>query len=90
VRYKGVPRKLPEVRNLDAGARQRILDGEPWLRVWSQRLCVPLDTMMRKTGLSMARLIDIEAERDQPTADELELIATALGTTVDRIEDVQD
>jgi transcriptional regulator with XRE-family HTH domain len=60
--------------------------------VWrrSQQLCVPLDTIMRKTGLLMARLIDIEAERDQPTADELELIATALGTTVDRIEDVQD
>lgn len=90
MRYKGVPPKPPEVRKLGAAAERRILSGEPWLRVWSQELTIPLVTIAKKSKLSMERLFEIEREEITPSEEELELIAAALGTTVYEIERVQD
>lgn len=90
MRHKGQPKPPPTVKTLGAAAEKRILAGEPWLRVWSQQLAVPLVTISKKTGIHMARLILYEAEAELPTQEELEAIAAALGTTVEEIEAVQD
>jgi hypothetical protein len=90
MRYKGVRKAKPKVKILPPVARARILGGEPWLRVWSQQLAVPMTVIAKRTRMPMARLIEIEAEQDIPSADELALIAAALGTDVASIKDVQD
>ncbi len=88
MRHKGQPKPPPTVKTLGAAAEKRILDGEPWLRVWSQQLAVPLVTISKKTGIHMARLLLYEAGELAPTQDEMAAIAKALGTTVEEINAV--
>ncbi len=88
MRHKGQPKPPPTVKTLGRAAESRILAGEPWLRVWSQQLAVPLVTISKKTGIHLGRLILYEAEELIPTQEELEAIAKALGTTVEEIEAV--
>ena len=89
MRHKGQPKPSPTVKTLGRAAGRRILAGEPWLRVWSQQLAVPLSTVARKSGISHARLILLECEFDEPTPDEIQAIANGLGTTVELIVEVQ-
>ena len=90
VRYKGRKTPPPTVNTLGPAAEQRILDGEPWLQVWSYQLAIPFPTISRKSKIPIARLLEIERQKDMPMQDEFEAIARALGTTVDEIVAVAD
>ena len=77
------------VKTLGPAAAQRILDGEPWLQVWSYQLAIPFTTISRKSKIPLARLLEIERATDRPSQEELEAIASALGTTAEAIIAVQ-
>lgn len=82
------PRVFPA--ELGAAGVARIRDGEPWLQVWSEQLAVPLATIARKSGVDFDRLMDIAAERAEPSVDERDAIAAAMGTTVEQIDAEQE
>jgi hypothetical protein len=71
-------------RTLGPAGEARIAAGEPWLRVWSQQLAMPLTAIAHKATLDVARLLEIEFGAE-PTDDELQGIAKALKTEVELI-----
>ena len=85
-RFKTSMPKPNGPRTMGLGGKRRLNDGEPWLRVWSQELAVPIAIIARKTGIALERLIALEGEIDEPTRDEFEAIALALGTDAETIE----
>lgn len=85
-RFKSSIAKPDGPRSIGRGGIERLNDGEPWLMVWSQELAVPLATIERKTGIAMDRLLILEREADEPTRDEFEAIAAAMGTSAAMME----
>lgn len=77
---KSITAKPAFPRTIGERAQLRIDQGEPWLRVWTQQLAIPLTMIERKAGLNMARLIAIESGKDEATTEEIETIAPALNT----------
>lgn len=71
---------------LGLGAKRRLNSGEPWLRVWSQELAVPLSIIAKRTGIAFDRLLALEDESEEPDRDEFEAIALAMGTDAETIE----
>lgn len=85
-RFKTAMPKPDGPRTLGLGAKRRLNEGDPWLRVWSQELTVPLAEIARKTGIDMDHLILIEREKAEPDREEFEAIARAMGTDAETIE----
>ncbi|WP_219893496.1 hypothetical protein [Aquisediminimonas profunda] len=90
MRNKGRKAPPPSVKTLGPAAEQRVLDGEPWLQVWSYQLAISFPTLSRKSKIPLARLLQIERATDMPAQEEPEAIAAALGTTAEAIIAVQD
>lgn len=67
-------------RTIGEQVQLRIDQGEPWLRVWSQQLAIPLAIIERKTRFGMVRLVAIESVKAKATDAEMESLATALNT----------
>jgi transcriptional regulator with XRE-family HTH domain len=56
----------------------RVATGDPWLRAWRLQALVRFDQLAPKTGISIARLFDIE-RGEAITHEELRAVARAIG-----------
>jgi len=52
-----------------------IADGDHWMDAWLGQMCTPWETITRKTGISRARIEELNDDAE-PTADEIEKLAT--------------
>lgn len=57
-----------------------IADGDQWMDAWLGQFCTPWDAITKKTGISRARIKELNAEAD-PTDDEIEKLAALWWTT---------
>lgn len=51
-----------------------IADGDHWLDAWIGQMCTPWETITRKTGISRARIEELNDDAE-PTRDEMEKLA---------------
>jgi len=51
-----------------------IADGDHWLDAWLGQMCTPWETIVRKTGISRARIEELNDDAE-PTSDEIEKLA---------------
>lgn len=75
---------------LSPEARQHILKGESWLYHWTAAAGMSADELAEKTGIPIARIGSFVMEDEGPTDKEWDLIAGALGVSVEEIQEVQD
>ena len=61
----------------------RILDGEPPLRVWRELRNMSQSELARTSGVNRVQIVDIEADRNSGSVRTLRKLADALGVTVD-------
>lgn len=57
-----------------------IADGDGWLDAWLGQLCTPLETITRKTGITRARIEELNDDTN-PTEEEIEKLAALWWTT---------
>lgn len=57
-----------------------IADGDHWMDAWLGQMCTPWETITRKTGITRARIEELNDEAE-PTADEIEKLAALWWTT---------
>ena len=51
-----------------------IADGDHWLDAWLGQMCTPWETITRKTGISRARIEELNDDAE-PTSEEIEKLA---------------
>ena len=61
----------------------RLLDGEPPLRVWRELRNLTQSELARTSGVNRVQIVDIEADRNSGSVRTLRKLAYALGVTVD-------
>lgn len=66
---------------LGFGAAKDILAGANWLKTWREARTLTVLKVARRSGLSQARIRDIESGEDFETPQELEALARVLETT---------
>ena len=84
-RFKGSNWKPPFPRDIGPRQQREIDAGAPWLAIWHYQLAVPLQTLARKSKIDFPRIDQIARGHDEPTPQEMEAIATALGTTAEML-----
>ena len=84
-RFKGSNWKPPFPRDISPRQQQKIDDGAPWLAIWQYQLAVPLQTLARKSKIPYLRINQLVRGDNEPTPQELEAMATALGTTAEML-----
>lgn len=65
-----------EIRPYDADhpVARGIADGDHWLDAWLGQMCTPWETITRKTGITRARIEELNDDA-VPTAEEVEKLA---------------
>lgn len=70
--------------------QRQILGGGNWLFIWRDHVGLSLDDIEARSNIDVKRLAGIEQDEVYPEQEEIEAIATALGTTADAITAIQD
>ena len=68
---------------IPANVVDRLLDGEPPLRVWREFRNLTQADLARSSGVNRVQIVDIEAGRNNGSVHTLRKLATALDVTVD-------
>ena len=70
---------------IPAGTVDRLIDGEPPLRVWRELRSLTQADLARASGVNRTQVVEIEAGRSTGSVHTLRKLADALGVTVDDI-----
>ena len=84
-RFKGSNWKPPFPRDIGPRQQREIDAGAPWLAIWHYQLAVPLQKLARKSKITYPLVNQLVRGHDEPTRQEMEAIATALGTTAEML-----
>lgn len=68
---------------IPAGVVDRLLDGEPPLRVWREFRNLTQAALARASGVNRVQIVEIEAGRSNGSVHTLRKLADALGVAVD-------
>ena len=68
---------------IPADVVDRLLDGEPPLRVWREFCGLTQSELARASGVNRVQIVDIEADRNSGSVRTLRKLADALEVTVD-------
>ena len=68
----------------------RLLHGEPPLRVWREFRNLTQSELARTSGVNRVQIVDIEADRNSGSVHTLRKLADALAVTVDDLIQVSD
>ena len=68
---------------IPADVVDRLLDGEPPLRVWREHCKLTQTELARSSGVNRIQIVDIEAGRNSGSVHTLRKLATALAISVD-------
>lgn len=68
---------------IPAAVVDRLLGGEPPLRVWREFRNLTQSDLARASGVNRVQIVDIEADRNSGSVRTLRKLADALGVTVD-------
>ena len=68
---------------IPAAVVDRLLDGEPPLRVWREFRNLTQSDLARASGVNRAQIVDIESDRNSGSVRTLRKLADALRVTVD-------
>lgn len=75
---------------IPADVVDRLLDGEPPLRVWREFRNLTQSGLARTSGVNRVQIVDIEADRNSGSVRTLRKLAEALAVTVDDLIPVSD
>ena len=70
---------------IPAGVVDRLLDGEPPLRVWREFRNLTQAALARASGVNRVQIVEIEAGRGNGSVHTLRKLADALGVAVDDV-----
>ena len=62
-----------------------IADGDHWLDAWLGQMCTPWETITRKTGITRARIEELNDDAE-PTSDEIEKLAALWWVTPEGLQ----
>ena len=75
---------------IPAGVVDRLLDGEPPLRVWREFRNLTQTALARASGVNRVQIVEIEAGRSSGSVHTLRKLADALGIAVDDVIPASD
>lgn len=75
---------------IPAGVVDRLLDGEPPLRVWREFRNLTQAALARASGVNRVQIVEIEAGRGNGSVHTLRKLADALGVAVDDVIPASD
>ncbi len=75
---------------IPAAVVDRLLDGEPPLRVWREFRNLTQSELARASGVNRVQIVDIEADRNSGSVSTLRKLADALEVTVDDLIPLTD
>ena len=75
---------------IPAGVVDRLLDGEPPLRVWREFRNLTQAALARASGVNRVQIVEIEAGRSNGSVHTLRKLADALGVAVDDLIPASD
>ena len=75
---------------IPAGVVDRLLDGEPPLRVWREFRNLTQAALARTSGVNRVQIVEIEAGRSSGSVHTLRKLADALGVAVDDLIPASD
>ena len=79
-----------EEKLIPAGVVDRLLDGEPPLRVWREFRNLTQAALARASGVNRVQIVEIEAGRSNGSIHTLRKLADALGVAVDDVIPASD